>query len=158
MRLPIRSKVCRNCKQEKPADNFVKDASNSDGLNRWCKDCKRSKQRSYYKNSPDQRQKHAERSRKSYLLKYYGITPEEYDRIASEATKCAICSEGISSSNMHLDHNHATGAIRGVLCGSCNMGIGLLKDSPTIISNALKYLNDNGYYGPAETRGPKEAA
>jgi hypothetical protein len=52
---------------------------------------------------------------------------------------CAICQSPIDES-AHLDHDHETGEIRGMLCGNCNMGIGHLKDSPAIVGAALSYL------------------
>ena len=39
-----------------------------------------------------------------------------------------------------IDHNHKTGKVRGLLCGSCNTGIGLLKDSPDVLDAAIEYL------------------
>jgi hypothetical protein len=57
--------------------------------------------------------------------------------------RCAICNvheENVTKS-LAIDHDHATGKVRGYLCNNCNRGIGLLKDSVEILSNAIKYLN-----------------
>lgn len=41
----------------------------------------------------------------------------------------------------HVDHDHATGMVRGLLCGRCNMGIGLLRDNIGIMKNTILYLS-----------------
>jgi hypothetical protein len=51
---------------------------------------------------------------------------------------CAIC--GAMDRRFVIDHCHKTGIIRGILCHNCNAGIGMLQDSPEIISSALWYL------------------
>jgi len=59
---------------------------------------------------------------------------------------CAVCGttmdthgKGVSSAT--VDHCHASSEIRGLLCSSCNKGIGCLKDDPTIMANAIEYIN-----------------
>ena len=44
--------------------------------------------------------------------------------------------------NPHIDHNHKTNKIRGILCGNCNMGLGHFKDNLDVLKNAIKYLED----------------
>ena len=64
--------------------------------------------------------------------------------------KCACCGReillhGSSVDNNNIarvDHNHETGKVRGLLCNDCNRGIGLLKDNPMFLANALKYLEN----------------
>ena len=69
--------------------------------------------------------------------------------------KCCICGkhlelcldEGIDKKDVaRADHNHETGEFRGILCGSCNRGIGLLKDSKKLLSKAIEYLDLHGSY------------
>lgn len=64
----------------------------------------------------------------------YGLSAEEYERIL--APPCSICGEEAT----HLDHNHATGDIRGGLCRTCNLGLGYFKDSPDLLVAAAGYL------------------
>jgi hypothetical protein len=85
--------------------------------------------------------------RNSNLNAYYGSTfglaPEDKKRmLESQDDKCAICLTEISlSKTTHIDHDHETGQIRGILCNRCNMGLGLFKDSSLLLSNAIAYLD-----------------
>lgn len=63
------------------------------------------------------------------LKKLYGLTPEAYaSMLASQCGHCAIC-ERTSSGKRHLsvDHDHATGQVRGLLCAGCNLLVGFLE-------------------------------
>mgnify|MGYP001576209901 CR=1 FL=1 len=46
----------------------------------------------------------------------------------------------MSGKTLHIDHNHTTGAVRGLLCTQCNVGVGMLKDSPAVLRAAANYL------------------
>lgn len=85
---------------------------------------------------------HPDRARNSYYLKTYGISLEEYNNMFEEQEgKCAIC--GKYYTTLHVDHNHKTGDLRGLLCRNCNVGIGLLHEDREILINALDYLMRN---------------
>lgn len=80
--------------------------------------------------------------KKNYLRRKYQLTEEQYElKLASQDGACSICkrlpSEGLA---LHVDHSHSTGAIRDLLCGSCNRGIGIFKDSPSLLRAAAEYL------------------
>lgn len=57
----------------------------------------------------------------------------------------------ITLTNSAIDHNHATGEFRGVLCRQCNRALGMFKDSPITLRHALEYLELNGSYGDEES-------
>lgn len=65
-----------------------------------------------------------------------GLTRAESKKLR-KGRKCCIC--GVRK-KLHIDHNHDTGKIRGVLCSQCNTGIGMLKESPAILGSAIQYL------------------
>jgi hypothetical protein len=83
-------------------------------------------------------------------LKRYNSTITEYNQIISnQNNQCAICNrvfDPISrQTTAHIDHNHKTGKIRGLLCGSCNRAIDLLQDDPEVCKNAAAYLTETTY-------------
>lgn len=79
--------------------------------------------------------------RNRHLIRKYGITLEDQRRMQeAQDHKCKICCEIITEKNLHVDHCHKTGRIRGLLCRRCNRAIGLLKDDPTVLYSAIGYL------------------
>jgi hypothetical protein len=73
----------------------------------------------------------------------YGITPEQHNALfASQGNACAICctEEPGSRVGWHTDHNHETGAVRGILCHHCNLLLGKAKDNPATLARAIEYL------------------
>lgn len=89
-------------------------------------------------------------ARREYRLRWqlkrlYGITKEDHDRMyRSQGGVCAICASVPSGPGsrgiLHVDHDHATGKVRGLLCWKCNVGLGNLRDDPAILRAALVYL------------------
>ena len=77
--------------------------------------------------------------RKWRLKKLYGITPQEWsDIMAAQGGKCAICEKPMSAPR--VDHDHSTGRVRGMLCGTCNQALGLLMEDPVLCEVAGRYL------------------
>ena len=78
------------------------------------------------------------------LMKSYGISLTEWKIIRyNQCGKCAICSavlDEMPSRKTHVDHNHATGEVRGILCNKCNAGLGYFSDNVEGLRNAIKYL------------------
>jgi hypothetical protein len=74
----------------------------------------------------------------------YGLTPEQYGAmLAEQGNACAICRspEWPGKGNRpHVDHDHATGKVRGILCGRCNFGLGQFQDDPDLLRAAITYL------------------
>ena len=58
----------------------------------------------------------------------------------AQNNRCAICDANFSIEVPHVDHSHATGKVRGVLCAKCNMGLGSYKDSVILLEKAIFYL------------------
>jgi len=81
-------------------------------------------------------------SRKSNLKFYYGMTLEEYESIIrAQQERCAICGEHMNQP--HVDHDHKTGKVRGLLCRRCNPALGGFKDDPRILMRAIAYLEQH---------------
>ena len=85
----------------------------------------------------------AEIDRRHHLKVTYGLTPEGFDALVeSQNGVCAIC-EGPPRGPgkcLHVDHDHETGKIRGLLCAPCNTAIGLLAENPERVRAMLAYL------------------
>lgn len=75
----------------------------------------------------------------------YGITEDYFNKlIIIQDNKCKICGKEFKTNKAPcIDHCHATGKIRGLLCNNCNTGIGMLRDSTSILESAIKYLEEN---------------
>ena len=84
--------------------------------------------------------------RKSALKNNFGITIEQFNEMSkNQDNRCGICNNLFTARkpfNPNVDHNHATNKIRGLLCGQCNRSIGLLRDDPVIIKNAIKWITE----------------
>lgn len=137
-------KACTRCGHSKPLFEFGKDARNKNGLKAECKACARA-----YANSRP-RENINRIAMEGHFRRSYGLTQEAL-RGMKEAVRhcCEICGERVS--RLVVDHNHATGEVRGMLCTSCNSGIGQLKDSPSVLEAALAYLTSRGFYGNCST-------
>jgi len=86
--------------------------------------------------------KGAESKRREALKYNYGIGLEEYDRLFDKQRgRCAICFETCpGKKRLSVDHNHTTGAIRGLLCARCNFMLGYSGDSILVLHEAVRYL------------------
>jgi hypothetical protein len=77
-------------------------------------------------------------------LKKYGLSIAQYEALErAQGSTCAICgarSPGRRDKYWHVDHDHKTGKVRGLLCSRCNIGLGNLHDDPSILLAALAYL------------------
>jgi hypothetical protein len=90
--------------------------------------------------------------RRAYLIMAkYGITPDEFTlQMERQGWRCAICRKLFVMDKEkyngpeypHVDHDHLTGEVRGILCSSCNQGIGKLQDDVEILKRAAKYLEN----------------
>lgn len=70
----------------------------------------------------------------------YGLSRESFrSLLVDQGHACAVCRSAIGE-GAHVDHSHATGEVRGLLCGNCNTGLGLFDDSVTRLASAVRYL------------------
>lgn len=76
------------------------------------------------------------------LQSLYGLTEEQVRALMdSQKGCCAVCREPLPGGNQtHIDHDHDTGQVRGILCGQCNRAEGLLRRSPLIAERLAAYL------------------
>lgn len=90
----------------------------------------------------------ATRLRDRHLKRRYGLSQEDYDLILAEQNgRCAICGSEDPFDRwgkFHVDHDHLTGYVRGLLCSNCNIGLGQFKDNPMMLKQAIQYLEERG--------------
>jgi len=172
---PAGTKQCLHCKAIKALDDFYTDRKARDGRRPECKSCNLARRAAHYRENPGPAIERAKRwreanperyearmqayadsgkkisDRKSHLKRKYGLTLEDFDRmLAAQHGGCAICGElGVD----HIDHDHANGAVRGVLCFRCNAAIGQLDDDPERARALAHYLErDDELDGLTRTR------
>ncbi|WP_328740340.1 endonuclease VII domain-containing protein [Streptomyces erythrochromogenes] len=76
-----------------------------------------------------------------YFKRHYGITEDERDAmIEAQGGSCLLCRIAPAE---HVDHDHQTGKVRGVLCFSCNAALGQFKDRPDVMRRAAAYVEGN---------------
>ena len=73
-------------------------------------------------------------------LRRYGLTKEQfYQMVADREGKCDICHR-VPEHELRVDHDHTTNTVRGLLCASCNSGLGFLGDTIEGLERAIEYL------------------
>lgn len=162
----MKKRLCTGCNQEKVLDSkhFTKDKNDSSGFTYRCKICrakahkdwalknpdkvktindKNKEKRKKYYNTPENKLKY----RKKYIERKFGIKYEVYEQMYSKQNGlCAICGEPETNKRqeyLSLDHCHKKGHIRGLLCNSCNRGLGYFRDNQQYLENAKNYLNES---------------
>ena len=164
-------KRCTKCGKVQPRSEFYRAKGTVDGLRGDCKSCFKARAKARYplvreqsierarkwrednieRFRENQRRMRAnpefkERARAGHLQRKYGLSLAEYESISAlQGDCCAICrrvpTEGHS---LHIDHDHDTGRIRGLLCFCCNNALGDFDDDPSVLRAALRYLEPVG--------------
>lgn len=72
----------------------------------------------------------------------YGLTVEQYnDLLQKSGGRCSICGrKPDSTKNLHIDHDHKMNVVRGLLCVTCNVGLGAFREDPELMAAAVRYL------------------
>jgi hypothetical protein len=158
-------KRCKKCGESKPESEFYRAAGCRDGLRPECKACNLAAKHKWYRAN---RQRAIERSvawqranrdrynarmrvyrsartelaREEHLKRSFGLTLAEYEALlGGQGSACAICGDEPSPKRaLHVDHDHDSGAIRGLICMRCNNALGLLRDRLDVVFAAADYL------------------
>ena len=163
-------KQCSRCGQKKPLTDFQIRRRSADGRQVYCRPCstvkgrewrgknrerQRTTDRARYAANPGAgaertrryRKRHPERVsilRRKATLAAHGLTPQNYRAMLEEQDhRCAICQSedpGHWSGRFVVDHDHGTRVVRGLLCASCNIGLGYFEDDPARLAAAIAYL------------------
>jgi hypothetical protein len=170
-------KVCWICGEAKPLDDFYRAEGTRDGHRGECKACNRAAKRERYASDPQKyvgmvrrwqrenperlREYRRERNarpeikrqqRDMYYRRTYGLSADDVDEMLdAQHGGCAICGtkpERVAS--MHIDHDHEHGHLRGLLCVTCNQGLGQFRDDPALLLRAIVYLRQRGAISSSE--------
>jgi len=139
-------KSCTLCKLEKHKSDFSKNKKHPDGLSYWCRNCNAQQSKTWRLNNPEKKVK---ANKQKGLKSRYGLSIDQYNQLLiAQNYKCAICnkpetakhSDKNSIKALAVDHCHATGKIRGLLCDACNRAEGFLRGSPKLARKLAEYL------------------
>jgi hypothetical protein len=162
------SKHCWVCGELKPLTEFYKAAGCVDGRRGDCRACFQAAARARKEANPELKQIARDRTqrwreenperyaenlrrfkasggmkrslRKWHLRTKYGLTPEQYDEmLEKQGGGCAICGKPPGDTALHVDHCHETGRVRGLLCFSCNAGLGQFRHDPELLYQAMEH-------------------
>lgn len=118
-------RCCIDCKDYKPLSEFY---NNKSGKTSICKSCSNNRSEEYHK--------------KIYRYKKYGITKKLFDELLlKQNNTCAICKKSFNN-DIHIDHDHSSNKVRGILCAKCNKGLGQFNDNIQCLTNAIIYLKN----------------
>lgn len=138
--------VCARCGRARSKKLFYtyEDGRSKDRYyRRNCKQCSHALNGNYRSGRPAKRTR---KDRERWLRKKYGITLAEYESMLEQQQGlCAICGTDAPGgptpeSAFHVDHDHSTGRVRGLLCRACNTALGLFNDQPQLLTAAIRYL------------------
>lgn len=118
-------KKCCKCRELKPASEFYRNVTRKDGLQSFCKTCNKDIQHSHG------------------IARRYGLTTVDWDAMFDQQKGvCAICEKPKDKQQHRLcvDHDHATGKVRGLLCKTCNRLLGRLEAIPGSLERISVYL------------------
>lgn len=138
--------TCSRCEKTLPIDQFRLRPSGRPLS--WCKPCTQANAQQWMKDNPERARHHGARYRSGMSLETIAAM------YATQGGLCAICRavEPVGK-RTHLDHNHRTMRIRGLLCQNCNMALGMLHDDLDVVRAMVAYLEaDLAAEGPADTR------
>lgn len=158
-------RACRSCHKRKPITEYYRSKSKKGGYSTVCKTCQDEQNHEWMLANIEKRRKHgrdwyhrnkeqqlAKRNRDAarafQLRRNYGITAEQYAvMLEAQGGVCAICRQSETAKNVKgeiralaVDHDHETGAVRGLLCQLCNQGLGAFRDNAVFLQAAIEYL------------------
>ncbi len=154
-------KICGCCKESKSISEFGMHKCSRDGLRAYCKPCWNSYKHKWRLANREKHDQHARRKRERdqdwksrdplqfnikqriyRLRREYGLTEEQFQAmIVENEGRCRCCGKVPGPEGWGIDHDHKTGEIRGLVCKSCNAGIGLLGDTLERVQLAVDYLS-----------------
>lgn len=135
-------KTCTSCHELKDESEFHINRSRPDGRHYYCKECQKKRTRAYYQKNPEKILLHRASSgrQEAYYRQWaYGLSGEDYKKLwDNQKGLCGVCKKLLKKPV--VDHCHESGRVRGLLCRTCNSGLGMLGDTVDALKAAIKYL------------------
>ncbi len=139
-------KICTDCREKKPITEFQKQKSGSQGVQCRCRPCANAKAAQWRVEHPFYS---AQRTSTGYfretvrwrrIKQRYGLTEEQFHALeAAQDERCAICGK---QGRLVVDHCHASGKVRGLLCNPCNAALAFV-EAAGWLESAQAYLSDH---------------
>ncbi len=134
-------KTCARCRLPKALSAFHRHARSADGRNSYCKACSRDSNREHRARNPEYSASRYHKTLRSNLRRRYGLTLEAVLALgAAQQWRCGVCAHSLVARKPCVDHDHQTGAVRGMLCSTCNTALGMLGDDAAGVQAAADYL------------------
>ncbi|WP_353843597.1 endonuclease domain-containing protein [Mesorhizobium sp.] len=136
--MEITTKLCRVCDELKPIERFSRKKESKDGLQSRCKDCHAAYSREHWYPANREKQKTAAQTwrdgnKSRIIAQRYGATVSEVEFVQERSFgKCEVCG---TDGDLHLDHCHDSGIVRGMLCCGCNTLLGRMGDTAVAVMN-----------------------
>jgi hypothetical protein len=154
----VEAKVCTACGEAKPLDAFGRQPGGKLGLHPRCRACRNAQERARYRENRDRileqnRVSGAKQEwrRQRWRWRKYRLTEDDYlAMVEVQGGRCAIC--GRADEALCVDHDHATGRVRLLLCKLCNVGLGAFGDDPARCELAAAYLRAHAVDAPRGQR------
>jgi hypothetical protein len=125
------SRRCPRCQEIKALEDFSRNRSSKNGFGSYCKPCHNQVVRA-------NRLKHHGSTRSFHLNRRYRVDSAQVAwMILQQGGVCALCRSGNPE---HVDHDHRTKRVRGILCFNCNRGLGKFCDDVGLMQRAAEYL------------------
>lgn len=134
-----KTRKCKKCSKRKPMELFPLEEAGKTWRKYTCKECDNKRRRSQYDR---------EAMRWKNIFRLYGVTREQWLALFEAQGNCCACcrrSEPVwlasdNRTGWHIDHDHATKQLRGILCNGCNVMIGGAQDDPSVLEAGAAYL------------------
>lgn len=158
-------KRCKKCGDSKPLSEFHRASGMADGYRSECKVCSRASRRAWYVVNREKaianvkrwqqanrveynakqrayRSKRRDIEREGHLRRTFNMSQADYDDLlARQGGGCRICGKEPRKISLHVDHDHETGEVRGLLCVGCNNSLGQMHDDPHLLLRAVEYVH-----------------
>jgi len=129
--VPPGTALCPRCRTVRPLTDFTRSKAKASGRHSHCKPC-------HYEQTLESARRLHGSTRDCHLKRRYGLTSDDVDALVdAQGGLCALCQERKAE---HVDHDHLTGSVRGVLCFCCNQGLGNFRDRADVMRKAIDYL------------------